>query len=170
MLAGERLLERAIRIASDVCDSVIVVLGANAELIQRGCDLGGVTVVLNEDWMAGMGSSIRAGVKALGTVDGVVLMTCDMPAVTAEHLRRIAEAGHRTASAYAGRRGVPAYFPASAFAELERLKPESGAQSLLKAAPCVELELGEVDVDTMEDLDRARDLFDGSASPLSGEG
>ena len=63
------------------------------------------------------------------------------------------------ASEYAGRRGVPAYFPASAFKELMGLRGDVGARELLRGARAVELPGGELDVDTPEDLARARELF-----------
>jgi molybdenum cofactor cytidylyltransferase len=116
---------------------------------------------VNYDWNAGMGSSIRCGVMAGGDVDGMVVMTCDMPAVTAGHLRLLIESGVVTASGYAGRRGVPAYFPAEAFSELLRLQGEGGAREMLRHAAVVELALGEVDVDSLEDVERARALFGG---------
>jgi CTP:molybdopterin cytidylyltransferase MocA len=92
-------------------------------------------------------------------VDGVVLMTCDQPAVTAEHLRALMAGDEVTGSAYAGRRGVPAYFPASSFAELMELQGDAGARELLRAAATVELAGGELDVDTAADLDEAKRGF-----------
>lgn len=154
-LDGETLLERAVRVAREAgCEPVVVVLGASAELIRAQCVLGDAVVVVNEDWTSGMGSSIRCGVAELRDVDGCVLMTCDMPAVTAVHLRALMT-GETTASAYAGRCGVPAYFPAERFAELVKLHGDSGARALLGDARAVELAGGEMDVDTVVDLDRA---------------
>jgi len=83
-------------------------------------------------------------------------MACDMPAVTAAHLRELMASGEVTASYYAGRRGVPAYFPAELFGELMRLRGDVGARELLSSACSVELPGGEVDVDTVEDLERVR--------------
>jgi molybdenum cofactor cytidylyltransferase len=82
-----------------------------------------------------------------------------MPAVTASHLRVLMASGDVTASGYADRRGVPAYFPASAFAELMALRGDAGARELLRSAHCEELVGGELDVDAVEDLERARELF-----------
>lgn len=156
-LNGESLLERAVRIARQAgCSPVVVVLGASAELIRSRCVLEDVRVVVNEDWAAGMGGSIACGVRALSDVDGCVVMTCDMPAVTAEHLRLLMVSGETTASAYAGRIGVPAYFPASRFAELMELHGDAGARELLRSVGSVELAGGERDVDTLVDLAQMR--------------
>ncbi len=159
-LGGESLLERAVRVAREAgCSPVVVVLGASAGMIRSTCDLGDARVVVNEDWASGMGSSVAVGVSGLQGVDGCVVMTCDMPAVTASHLRSLMAADEVTASAYAGRRGVPAYFPASAFAALRELRGDAGARELLKEARCVELVGGELDVDTVGDLERVRELL-----------
>lgn len=156
-LDGETLLERAVRIAREAgCSPVVVVLGASAELIRSRCAMGDARVVVNEDWALGMGSSIGRGVRALSGVDGCVVMTCDMPAVAASHLRLLMGSGETTASAYAGRRGVPAYFPAARFAELIELRGDVGARELLRGALTVDLAYGEFDLDTIEDLEQAR--------------
>ena len=160
VLAGETLLERAVRTARDAgCWPVVVVLGAEAVRIRERCALGGATVLVNEAWPEGMASSIRIGVGALGGADGVVLMTCDQPAVTAEHLRALSASGQVTASAYAGRRGVPAYFPVATFPALLELRGDAGARELLRAAAVVDLPGGELDVDTAVERAEAERLF-----------
>lgn len=160
VIGGETLLERAVRTAREaVCAPVVVVLGADAEWIRERCDLGDGLVIVNLDWEEGMASSIRIGVAAVHGADGVVLMTCDQPAVTAGHLRKLTATGEITASAYAGRRGVPAYFPAAAFPALMRLTGDAGARELLRDAATVDLAGGELDVDTAVDLDEAKRRF-----------
>ena len=160
MLGGETLLKRAVRVAREAgCSPVVVVLGASAASIQAVCDLGDAVIVMNEDWAEGMGSSVRVGVGVLRDLDGCVVTTCDMPAVTAAHLQSLMAKGEVTASFYAGRRGVPAYFPVSAFQSLMELHGDAGAKALLQLAPFVELAGGELDIDTAEDLERARKMF-----------
>jgi len=159
-IGGETLLERAVRVASYAgCRPVIVVLGAEANLIRDRTALGDAVVVVNDEWAGGMGGSIRAGVDALGDVEGCVVMTCDMLAVTSAHLRALMSSCEVTASSYAGRSGVPAYFPASAFPELSGLQGDVGAREMLRSALTVELKNGELDLDTIESLERARVWF-----------
>lgn len=141
------------------CSPVVVVLGASAASIQAGCDLGAAVIVTNQDWAEGMGSSVRVGVGALQDLDACVVTTCDMLAVTAAHLQSLMATGEVTASSYAGRPGVPAYFPVSAFPSLMELRGDAGAKGLLRSARLLELVGGELDIDTVEDLDRARKLF-----------
>jgi CTP:molybdopterin cytidylyltransferase MocA len=160
VVGGERLLERTVRVASEAgCAPVVVVLGAGAEEIRAACALGDAIVAVNEEWGEGMGASVRVGVRAVHDAEGVVVMTCDQPAVTAEHLLVLMATGEATASGYAGRRGVPAYFPAGMFGALLELKGDAGARELLREARVVELAGGELDVDTAEGLAAARRVF-----------
>jgi CTP:molybdopterin cytidylyltransferase MocA len=161
-LGGETLLARTVRVCREAkCAPIVVVLGASSNAIRRQCRLEDTMIVVNDAWSEGMGSSLQAGVNALDSgVDGCVIVTCDMPAVSPAHLRELMKTGEITASEYAGRRGVPAYFPASTFAALMQLRGDAGARDLLKAANAVQLPGGELDVDTEQDLERARTLFD----------
>ncbi|RSL15773.1 molybdenum cofactor cytidylyltransferase [Edaphobacter aggregans] len=159
-LGAENLLERAVRVAREAgCGPVVVVLGASADLIRLQCELGDACVVVNEDWASGMGGSIGVGVGALQGVDGCVVMTCDMPAVTAAHLSRLIGGAEVTASRYAGRNGIPAFFPKTYFDALMALMGDKGARELLVTARSEELADGELDVDTVGDLERAKEML-----------
>lgn len=164
-LGGETLLERAVRVAREArCSPVIVVLGAEYVQVLTGCSLGDVVTVINDEWQNGMSSSIRLGVHALrnvaGEVDGVVVLTCDQPAVTADHLRSLMAGIEVKASRYEGRNGIPIYFPKGSLDALTTLTGDSGARELLQNASHEDLPGGELDVDTADDLERARALFD----------
>jgi CTP:molybdopterin cytidylyltransferase MocA len=164
MLGGETLLERAVRVAREAgCLPVVVVVGAEYVQVLGSNVLGDAVPVINEEWEEGMASSIRLGVRALGfaakDAEGVLLMTCDQPAVTAKHLGKLMTKVEVKASRYAGRNGVPAFFPAKYFEKLTELKGDTGARELLAEARYEELENGELDVDTAADLARARELF-----------
>jgi len=110
-----------------------------------------------------MGSSIRIGVYACQNVAdglrGVVVMACDQPAVTAPHVKRLMEDHELCASRYAGRNGVPAFFPREHFASLMSLNGDTGARELLSGASQIDLPYGELDVDTADELARARELL-----------
>lgn len=165
-LQGETLLDRSVRIARQAgCHPIVVVLGAQAEEIRRVCNLGGVHVVINTQWASGMGASLSTGIQALSqepALHGAIVMACDMPAVSAGHLVRLAaEHGQMTASVYAGHKGVPAYFPRDAWPSLLTLRHDYGARDLLASAPGIPLEDGELDVDTPADLERLQALEPG---------
>jgi CTP:molybdopterin cytidylyltransferase MocA len=164
LLGEETLLARAVRVAREAgCSPVVVVLGAEYADVLGNRQLGDAVPVINDEWQEGMASSIRLGVRTLAFVakeaEGVVLMTCDQPAVTAEHLSSLMMRVEVKASRYAERNGVPAFFPKNFFDRLMRLKGDAGARELLAVARYEELPGGELDVDTVEDLERARALF-----------
>ena len=108
-IAGETLLDRAVRIAGKAgCLPVIVVVGAALpEVVTRTTLLGAIKVV-NREWRLGMSTSIGRGVEILQAIApesrGVLLMTCDQPAVTSQHIRALIGSEEITASAYAERR------------------------------------------------------------------
>jgi CTP:molybdopterin cytidylyltransferase MocA len=164
MLGEETLLERAVRVAREAgCFPVVVVVGAEYGNVLGNCVLGDVVTVINDKWEEGMASSIRLGVRTLGFVakdaEGVLLMTCDQPAVTSKHLHRLMMGAEMKASHYAGKNGVPAFFPKKYFVKLTELQGDAGARELLAEARYEELQNGELDVDTVADLARARELF-----------
>ena len=160
-LGEETLLDRTVRIANEAgLMPIVVVLGAAAKRVEEGCDLRSVWVVVHAGWAEGMGSSIRAGmelVQGFPEVSGAVVMTCDMPGVTPGHLQGlIPETEEIVASTYEGRQGVPAYFPRATFPELLELRGDAGARTILLRARTRMLAGGEMDVDTVADVERLR--------------
>ena len=153
--AGEMLVERAVRMAREAgLMQVIVVVNREASfceaLEERGC-----LIVMNELAEEGMASSIRRGVSAACTLkaSGVVLMTCDQVGLEVGHLQElVADPGRTAGSGYAGRVGIPAYFPAEKFGDLLVLQGDTGAKVLLKGERVVVDERLAVDVDTEADL------------------
>ena len=171
VLGGETLVERAVRVAFEAgLSPVIVVLRDEGELSARLLDRGCV-VVINEQAEEGMAASIRCGVeRARETgVDGAVVMACDQVGLRADHLRALCgEGGRVTGSGYAGKVGIPAYFPAASFGELLALRGDVGARGWLQGgAAVVEEGLG-LDVDTEADVERASCADGGSCA--DGEG
>jgi molybdenum cofactor cytidylyltransferase len=160
-LGAETLLERAARTALEAELSPVYGV-VSADLLIESPPRQLIRVV-NHEATEGMASSIRAGLRALGHADaalGVVILACDQPAVTARHLRELANGGSEVvASAYSGRKGVPAYFPNAVFEMLLNLRGDRGARDLLQNARAIPLQGGELDIDTIEDLEQARKLY-----------
>ena len=131
-VGGERLLERAVRVALEAkLGPVVVVLGSEAGRVAEECDLRRAWVVVHSGWAEGMGSSVRAGVdlvRGMPEVEGVLVMTCDMPEVGAEHLRGLV-GDEVVGSGYGGGVGVPAYFPRGEFPALMELRGMRGRGS-----------------------------------------
>lgn len=161
-LGAETLLERAVRVAHEA--RLHPVFGVISPDLQLNPAPLGMIAVVNEEATEGIASSIRAGLRALRAdgpeVTGAVLLACDQPAVTAEHLQELASGGSELiASIYCGRKGIPAYFPNSAFSGLLNLRGDIGARDLLRDARAISLPGGEIDVDTVEDLRQARQFL-----------
>ncbi len=169
MYRGETLLARAIRLAKEAAaDPVFVVLGANLETILPAGLRDGAVPVINKDWQEGISSSIQAGLRAvfgeLPATEGVLLLTCDQPRLSAEHLRALMRMFSMqygaviAASAYDGALGTPAVFPRGTFRQLFELRGDAGARALFSKPPCpvvgVPFPDGEIDIDTPADLDR----------------
>ena len=120
------------------------------------------SVAVNRDWSEGIASSIREGLAHTpATADGVMIVLADQAAVTTDDLRRLAGAWRRNptsiaAAQYAGGIGVPAIFPRWCFRELNELRGDRGAQSLLQrhVDRLVRLPMpsAELDIDRPEDL------------------
>jgi len=162
---GRTLLERAIDSAREVVPGrVIVVLGAEAELIRDTINLNAVDTVFNPAWRDGIASSIRLGIRALPASAAAVLIgLCDQPLIDSVHLAALLDAwrnepGRIVASQYDLSCGVPALFPAAYFDRLETLIGDQGAKPLLiefdacvLKIPCARAEL---DIDTRNDFER----------------
>jgi molybdenum cofactor cytidylyltransferase len=163
---GTSLLKRATLAALDAtCRPVVVVTGAHAELSRRELDQLDVCEAFNPDWETGMGSSVRAGIKALISMDAAVaaavLLLCDQPHVTSAVVSSLLAAHQTTgrpliASAYGESFGVPALFSRTLFKELTQLAGSSGAKEIIKRhaseAHFLPFPEGEVDVDTPDDF------------------
>ena len=167
MHRGELLLARAIRLANEAGASpVLAVVGANRKLILGAVNFGSSIPVINERWARGISTSIHAGldglVKTAPNAGAVLMLACDQPRLTADHLRALI---HRfafqsepsiVASAYAEVLGIPAVFPRDAFARLCALEGDKGARALLADPPCPLIPMpfsgGEVDIDSPDDL------------------
>lgn len=168
LFQGETLLRRAVIAALGAgCRPVVVVTGAHVEVTReelRGLD---VREALNERWETGMASSVRAGLAALLEEDertsAVVLLLCDQPYVTPEHVASLVAAHRATgravvASEYGGGYGVPALFARTLFEDLAQLEGGAGAKQVIKRhaaeAHFLPFPEGAFDVDTPDDFSR----------------
>lgn len=142
-------------------DELVLVLGAEAEVIAAAVDTTGLRVVVAADHAEGMGASLRAGVGALGPeVERVAVLLGDQPRVTAELvdavLDRHLESGLPAAAVSAG--GVlqpPVVVDRRLWPELLTAHGDSGLRSVLRAVPgkvaTLLVEGVTVDVDTPDD-------------------
>ncbi|WP_116105324.1 NTP transferase domain-containing protein [Lewinella sp. IMCC34191] len=146
---------------------VFVVLGARKSEVMGELNGLSVNIVDNADYQKGLGSSLATGVREIikpahRRPKRILVMLADQPAVTPEYLSaliRHSEGGHGiTATAYAGRAGVPAVFPEPYFDQLTRLDGDTGAGRLLNGGTfpvaLIQPDFDLFDIDTPEDYRR----------------
>lgn len=170
-LGGRTLAERGVALLREGgTDPVLVVTGAVPVAMP------GVRVVRNPDWRTGMGSSLAAGLRALGGDGGTpggdaggddcgaaVLALADQPLIGAEAVRRLISAYRDGASvvvaSYEGKPRNPVLIARQHWESvLEVATGDTGARAFLRAHPelVTLIECGDTgsayDVDTPEDL------------------
>lgn len=168
LFKGKTLLQHSIELtaAADTTFTVVV-LGANAELLQPCIKDNKVHTVINKRWREGMASSIVCGVRLLkevdNTIEGFILMVCDQPYVTTFLIDELIRVHRNTGKlivtcSYGETFGPPALFHKSVFKELMELTGDVGARSIIKKYPgeveFVPFPEGITDVDTEADYQK----------------
>jgi molybdenum cofactor cytidylyltransferase len=166
--AGQTLLQHSLHAAIvSGAHNIVVVLGADADILKEEIKSNNVNVVINTEWQEGIASSIRYGIKTLlrinPFVEGTVLMLCDQPHVTSALINNLMITYQQTgklivACNYGNTFGPPVFFHKKIFPELLMLTGNVGAKSLIsKHADDVEFVLfpeGSIDVDTEADYQK----------------
>lgn len=162
---GKSLLSHSVDIANDAdANPVIVVLGADAALLEKEIDEKKVHIVVNKEWQEGMASSIRCGLNTLLHIapssGAAILMVCDQPFVSAPLLNELISKQKNTgkqivASQYQNTVGPPALFDKIIFPELMELKGDAGARKIVERhsndTTTVLFTPGNIDIDTEAD-------------------
>ena len=139
---GNTLLQHAIASAGSVAENVLVVLGANEDLIAATLDVTGAEIISNPGWQEDMASSIRIAIDHLEKenpeISHVLFMVCDQPFVNTDFLAELKSKGLSTkkgitATAYGNTLGVPVIFSSAYYAELRKLTGDEGAKHILKS-------------------------------------
>jgi CTP:molybdopterin cytidylyltransferase MocA len=161
-VGGQTLAERGVALLRDGgADPVLIVTGAVPVTIASA------RTVYNPDWRTGMGSSLAAGLRALGDCSAVVVALADQPLVGAQAVRRLIAAWRDGATvavaAYDGKPRNPVLIAREHWdSVLELATGDAGARPFLRAHPELVrlIECGDTgsayDVDTPEDLARVK--------------
>ncbi len=161
------LLGNAIRKAkASDANSVVVVLGANAESIRKEISGTQIEIIVNSFWASGLGSSIACGtdflIKKKYKPNGILIMLADQPLVDTVYLNAMMDAFNSEypiiiATGYGNRAGVPALFSKDYYEKLAKLDDDFGAKKIIESQKdnILVLDLGQrtVDIDTKSDYD-----------------
>ncbi|HEY0581371.1 MAG TPA: nucleotidyltransferase family protein [Chloroflexota bacterium] len=161
---GTSLLRRAIDTAQAAgAEQVIVVLGSFADKLLPEVEATSATVVLNDQWMEGVSTSLRGGLAAVGSdARGVFIFPADMPLLTPHVLKELARrqqvSGRPAAMTEAGGiRGVPVFITRSLFPALMIQEGDVGGAQYLRAHPESVEAVRFDDPDLVRDVDRPED-------------
>jgi molybdenum cofactor cytidylyltransferase len=165
---GKTLLRRAAETALQAdFETVVVVLGANAESLHQEIVHLPLRITVNKDWQAGMSTSIKTGINVLceKNLDAVIIMLCDQPLITTKILQKLGQIFIQSgklivACQYEETIGVPALFSSRLFPELMNLQHFEGAKEVIKkylenTALLATPEAG-LDIDTTEDYEKLK--------------
>ena len=167
---GQTLLQHSLHKAlTSNAQSVVVVLGANADIFQEEITGDKIHVVINADWQEGMASSIRTGIRAITEINaplqGVILLVCDQPFINATLLNNLITAHQKTgkkiiACSYGNTFGPPVFFYQSLFSELLQLRGDTGARSIIRQhidnVEAIPFPEGTFDIDTNADYEKIK--------------
>ena len=161
---GQTLIERITHTALSVSEEVLVVLGANIELIKPKLQAFSdrINIIENTSWNEGMGTSISIGVGNLAPKsDAILILLTDQPFISQVLLQKMMQTFAEkkypiVACNYGEQLGVPILFDKSFFPKLKNLKGDQGAKSFFKNYPekiaSIEFKEGLFDIDTPEEL------------------
>ena len=117
-----------------------IILGAHAAEISAKLKFDPAMIVVNPDWPSGQLSSIHAAIRSLpaDTTDGIILCPVDHPLVSRRLISELIAQFDSSRKAialptYRGKRGHPAIFRATLYAELLAASPEVGARQVVWA-------------------------------------
>lgn len=123
--------------------SVITVLGANYHLIKKEIDQFPITILKNDIWEKGLGTSIASAMQYVMThnpeTKGILFVLADQPFINSNYLKMMIEAFQKNkkgiiATAYENeKKGVPVLFDKHYFQSLSKLNDDIGAKHILKA-------------------------------------
>lgn len=178
-VGGKTMLQHVVDVvlASPV-DQTIVVLGHRADEIRASVRQGLPTateksadIVTNEEWQAGLSTSVQAGLRAIRPdVQAALFVLADQPAITPGIIAALLGRYRETRApivvpTYRGDRGNPALFDRSLFAELMEVRNDQGGRQLIDryADRTEKVEVGSeavlIDVDTGEDYQRFKGAY-----------
>jgi molybdenum cofactor cytidylyltransferase len=142
---------------------VLVVTGHEREKIEATLSDLPLTFHHAAGYAGGMSASLRTGVAAAASFEGVLVCLGDMPFVRPETFDRLGSAYAGQAAifpTYDGKRGNPVLLGRLLFCDIQKLTGDEGARALLKHVPERVDEIAVDDPGILRDIDRPDALRD----------
>jgi molybdenum cofactor cytidylyltransferase len=123
-------------VRSSRAKDIVLVLGHEAEKIKERIPTGNLTVVINESYQQGMGTSLRTGLAALPSgVDAALIVLADQPFIRPGTLDLLMDHYMRSGAqivipTYKGFRGNPVLLDRSVFSEVMALRGDIGCRAI----------------------------------------
>jgi len=136
------IIEKIIKLSLSLkTKDVFVVLGSNYKKIYDVINKYNITIIKNNSWENGIGSSISTGIKKVmgyyNSLDGVLIILGDQPLISKKYLEKMIHVFFKkkpdiVSSKYKKSFGVPAIFSNSIFQSLTNLNKDFGAKKLME--------------------------------------
>jgi len=165
-LDGRPLLQHVLdNVRASGVREIVLDLGFAAEAIRREIEAENVRVVINQSYLQGMGTSLRAGLSAVDPqADSALIVLADQPFVRPATLDQLIAEHHRSKPqivipTYRGFRGNPVLLDRSVFQEVMALEADMGCRAIFgdHADEIVKVPIDDVgillDIDHKSDFD-----------------
>jgi molybdenum cofactor cytidylyltransferase len=144
---------------------VVVVIGAHAEEVRSRVRFADEVIVENPKFDEGMSGSLKLGLRNVGEADAAFVALGDQPFVRPETVDRMVAAYEKTRACiviptYRGTRGNPVLFDRSIFPQIEGIRGDVGAKSVVRRNASEVLEVDVRDIGVLADIDTPSDLAD----------
>ena len=163
-IEGVPMVERVLlAIQAAGVEKTIVVTGFESDRIEERLSGYDVEFVWNENFEAGMGSSLAVGAAALAEdrFDGILVCLGDLPYLKKDSIGKVIDTFKKAkgekivAPCFEGKRGHPVIFPSHYKKPLEGLQGDAGARALIQQEAQNLLELDLSEEGTIRDMDTA---------------
>lgn len=162
-IGGVPVVRRAAEALASGVDQLVVVTGSDTALVHDALAGLNARCVENTEWAAGLSTSLRAGLLAVGRdTAAVVIALGDQPGLDPKLVRTVIETWRAAgkpivATRYRGARGHPVLLDRAVFGEASEARGDVGARMLIER-DATRVAYVDVDADAPRDVDTPADL------------
>ena len=163
------IIEKIIKLSLSLkTKEVFVVLGSNYKKIHDVINKYNITIIKNNSWENGIGSSISIAIKKVmgyyNSLDGILIILGDQPLMSKKYLENMIHTFFNkkpdiVSSKYKKSFGVPAIFGNSIFQSLTNLNQDFGAKKLMEIH-LKSMTILKPDQEILYDIDTEKDYRD----------